>query len=114
MKGTVVRETPDGPDIPLTPSLWEEMRDGLIEIRPVLKPVSRLTENQMDAIFALVIPEGPESNDWIKFRQDGDIEFIFYRRSWLDVKKMYDYLIQEGYDVCGLIEQGLAYDGGGN
>ena len=112
VKGTKVYLPGRGETVELDASLWDKFRKREIdEVKPILKSVSRLTDNQMDAIFALVIPEGEDgSNDWIKFRQNGDIEFIFNRRSWTDVKKMYDYLIQEGYDIGGLIRDGLAIE----
>lgn len=48
------------------------------------------------------------TDDFIKFRQDGDVEFIFYRRSYREVLKFYQYCHAHHMDIYGLIDNGLA------
>jgi len=103
-------------DESLSEFLWHDIKNGLIEIediKVVLKPMSALNDKEMRDLVVSVFGGDPAedsslTNDWIKFNTD--IEFIFYRRSYKDVLKFYDYCYSHNLDVNGLIDCGLAID----
>ena len=102
--------------VTLKPDDIRSMEIGTYDIVPYLYPVSSLTESQCDELFSLVLGSEEEAGkygDWIKFRKDGDIEFIFTRRSYKDVWKLYEWLYRNHFDVDGLIGMGLARDATG-
>lgn len=97
----------------LTSELFEKIRKsniGLVHLKVYLRPVNSLTQAECDEIFREVLgseDEATEHGDWIKFRCDGDIEFIFNRRSYRDVQKLYDWMYAHNIDVNNLAEYNL-------
>lgn len=115
VKGVLVRNEMTGEDIPLTPQIWKDFKDGLLYIKPILKHPSHLTKNQIEKISSLVLgPDGELDNEnSIRVSYIGDITLLLVRETdFKVVQSVYDFLIQEGYDTDGLIDSGLAYDRG--
>lgn len=78
-----------------------------------LYPMSALNDDEMGELLELTISkdfENDPTGDWIKFRQDGDVEFIFYRRSYKDVVKFFNWCYLNNYDCNNLIEKDMAID----
>lgn len=96
--------------------LWHDIMNGNLkveDIKVVLKPMSALSDKEMTELVVSALGGDPaagfDTNDWIRFF-DSDIEFIFYRRSYKDVIKFYDYCYAHGLDVNGLIDKGVGED----
>lgn len=100
-------------DQTLTISIWEKIKNsdiGLMHVKLFLRPVNSLTSEECDEIFREVLgseDEATEHGDWIKFRSDGDIEFIFNRRSYRDVQKLYNWMYEHNIDVNNLEEYNM-------
>ena len=83
---------------------------GLAHVKVKLKPVEALTYSEVDEVFDAVLGSNEEADkhgDWIKFRSDGGIEFIFNRRSYKDVQKLYEWMYEHNVDLNNLAEYNL-------
>jgi hypothetical protein len=75
----------------------------------VLFPISELQLSEMEELIDITIDgEDNAPGDWIKFRQDNDIEFITYRRSYKDLVKFFDWMYKHNYDVHNFCDKGMA------
>ena len=92
------------------PAIWEHIKNssiGLMHVKVYLRPVNSLTQAECNTIFNEVLgseEEATKHGDWIKFRRDGSIEFIFNCRSYKDVQKLYDWMYEHDIDVNNLEE----------
>jgi hypothetical protein len=97
----------------LTPVIWERIKSsdiGLMHVKVYLRPVNSLTQAECDIIFNEVLGsegEATKHGDWIKFRCDGGIEFIFNRRPYRDVQKLYDWMYEHDIDINNLEEYNM-------
>lgn len=100
-------------DQTLTISIYEKIRNseiGLMHVKLYLRPVNSLAYNECEDIFNKVLgseEEATKCGDWIKFRCDGGIEFIFNRKSYRDVQKLYDWMYEHDIDVNNLEEYNM-------
>ena len=99
--------------VKLDADVWKKIKEskfGLVHVRAELKPVAALDYREVDEIFNEVLGSQEEADkygDWIKFKCDGDIEFIFNRRSYKDVQKLYDWMYANNVDVNHLEDYAL-------
>ena len=77
-------------------------------VKPYLRPISSLTEEEMDKIFD-ILQIDENTGDWIKINDALGIKFILPNGRWIeDLAEVYDYLNSIHIDYRGLIEKGLA------
>ena len=81
-----------------------------IEIFPYLRPVSSMTEKEMDRLFEILYVEKEGGGeDWIKINDDLGIKFFLTSGRWAwDMDKAISYLRSIHIDIHHLIEKGLA------
>lgn len=81
-------------------------------IRPYLRPISSMTESEMDKLFDILhIDKEGKDKDWIKINDDLGIKFFFPTGKWVEnVAEAYDYLNSIHIDYRGLIPIGLALE----
>ena len=79
-------------------------------ILPYLRPISSMTENEIDKLFdTLHIDKDGEDGDWIKINDVVGIKFFFPTGKWIEnVAEAFDYLNSIHIDYLGLIEKSLA------
>ena len=88
----------------------KESEIGLCYVKVKLRPVESLDYKEVDEIFNAVLgsqEEADKCGDWIKFRCDGGIEFIFNRRSYKDVQRLYEWMYEHNIDLNNLAEYNL-------
>ena len=100
----------------LTGTLYDEIissykNNGDIIFKPLLRPVSNMTEKEMDRLFEILhIDENSDEVDWIKINDDLGIKFFFPSGRWIEnVAEAYSYLNSINIDYLGLINKDLAY-----
>ena len=102
--------------VKLNHSIWNDIYNsniGILHVKVYLRPVSSLTNKEVEEIFNEVLKseeDASEYGDWIKFRADGGIEFIFNRRSYKDVMKLYDWMYRHNIDLNNLAEYNLTFE----
>lgn len=86
------------------------------EVRPYLRPISSMTEDEMDKLFdVLHIDKDGNDEDWIKINDALGIKFFFPTGKWVEnVAEAYDYLNSIHIDYRGLIENGFALEAPAN
>ena len=82
------------------------------EIKPYLRPISSMTEDEMDKLFDILhIDKDGKDEDWIKINDVYGIKFFFPTGKWIEnVAEAYDYLYSIHIDFRGLIHKGLAIE----
>ena len=96
--------------------LWihhiEAFRCDRIEIKPYLRPISSMTDNEIDKLFDILhIDKSGNDEDWIKINDVLGIKFFFPTGKWVEnVIEAYDYLNSIHIDYRGFIEKGLALE----
>ena len=91
---------------------WLQMfQYHLDEIKPYLRPISSMTDEEMDKLFDILkIDKDGEDEDWIKINDAVGIKFFFPTGKWVEhVALAYDYLYSIHIDFRGLITLGLAF-----
>ena len=92
--------------IDFNPCVFYKLQD----IKPYLRPISSMTEKEMDKLFDILkIDKDGKEEDWIKINDDLGIKFFFSTGKWVEnVAEAYDYLHSIHIDFRGLIEKSLA------
>lgn len=106
--GVVIEERVD-----LTTDILKEfIEDDDIRVRPFLRPISSMIEEEMDKLFDILkIDKDGNEEDWIKINDVLGIEFFFPSGKWVEnVAEAYDYLYSIHIDFRGLIPMGLALE----
>ena len=84
---------------------------GLENITPYLRPISSMTDKEMDMLFNILNIDVDEDEDWIKINDDLGIKFFFPSGKWIEnVIEVYDYLNSIHIDYRGLINKKLALE----
>ena len=86
---------------------------GTMDVLPYLRPVSSMTDEEIDKLFEIlgIDLKGDDDGDWIKINDVSGIEFFFGSGKWIeDVAEAYDYLNSIHIDYRGLIPMGLALE----
>lgn len=110
------KETHEWTDKKLDVDTFKKIKEneiGLCYVKVKLRPVESLDYNEVDEVFNAVLGSKEEADkygDWIKFRADGGIEFIFNRRSYKDVQKLYDWMYENNIDLNNLAEYNLTVE----
>ena len=88
------------------------IEDDDIRVRPFLRPISSMIEEEMDKLFDILkIDKDGNEEDWIKINDVLGIEFFFPSGKWVEnVAEAYDYLYSIHIDFRGLIPMGLALE----
>ena len=83
-----------------------------IDIKPYLRPISSMTEEEMDKLFDILhIDKQGKGRDWIKINDDAGIKFLLPTGRWIeDIDAALSYLRSIHIDIIGLIEKGLALE----
>ena len=81
-------------------------------IKPYLRPISSMTEDEMDKLFNILhIDKEGKDEDWIKINDDLGIKFFFPTGKWVEnVADAYDYLYSIHIDFRRLIHKNLALE----
>lgn len=81
-------------------------------IKPYLRPISSMTESEIDKLFDILhIDKDGNDDDWIKINDVVGIKFFFPTGKWVEnVAEAYDYLNSIHIDYRGLIPMGLALE----
>jgi hypothetical protein len=81
-------------------------------IKPYLRPISSMTEEEMDRLFDILhIDKDGKDEDWIKINDVYGIKFFFPTGKWIEnIAEAYDYLYSIHIDFRGLIHKGLAIE----
>ena len=92
--------------------LHDAMFDDDWDDVPYLRPVSSMTEDEMDRLFDILqIDKDGKDEDWIKINDVYGIKFFFPTGKWIEnVVEAYDYLYSIHIDFRGLIHKGLAVE----
>lgn len=100
----------DAYDTPFRAYYLEPFIIGEIEFKPYLRPISSMTEEEMDRLFDILhIDKDGNNEDWIKINDKLGIKFFFRTGKWVeDIAEAYDYLNSIHIDYRGLIPMGLA------
>lgn len=79
-------------------------------IKPYLRPISSLTEEEMDRLFDILsIPKDGSTGDWIKINDCTGIKFFLSSGAWVeDLAEVFAYLNSIHVDYNGMIEKDLA------
>lgn len=107
------KETHEWFDKKLDIDIFKKIKEneiGLCYVKVKLRPVESLDYKEVDEIFNAVLgsqEEADKCGDWIKFRCDGGIEFIFNRRSYKDVQRLYEWMYEHNVDLNNLAEYNL-------
>lgn len=81
------------------------------EVTPYLRPISSMTDKEMDMLFNILNIDEDEDEDWIKINDVLGIRFYFPSGKWIeDVMEAYDYLNSIHIDYRGLINKKLALE----
>lgn len=85
---------------------------GKCNIKPYLRPISSMTEEEMDMLFDILhIDKDGNDEDWIKINDVHGIKFFFPTGKYVeDVAEAYDYLYSIHIDFRRLIHMGLAIE----
>ena len=78
-----------------------EEEDGLEYIKPYLRPMSSMTEEESNELESITFPL--MEKDW-----DGNENPTCIR--WIDIPKYMDFILSHHFDYQGLIEKGLAIE----
>jgi hypothetical protein len=80
------------------------------EIKPYLRLVSSMTDEEMDKLFDILhVDKDGNDEDWIKINDALGIKFFFPTGKWVEnVAEAYDYLNSIHIDYRGLVPKGLA------
>ena len=72
----------------------DAFRFDRIKVLPYLRPVSGMTESEIDRLFDILnIDKEGNDDDWIKINDATGIKFFFPTGKWIeDVSEAYDYL----------------------
>ena len=87
--------------------------DGTLEVKPYLRPISSLTEEEMDRLFEIlnIDGNGNDGNEWIKINDIGILRlFTNTGRDFYEIAEALDYLHSIHIDYRGLIHKGLALE----
>ncbi len=90
----------------------ERFSASLEHVRPYLRPISSMTESEIDKLFDILhIDKDGKDEDWIKINDVVGIKFFFPTGKWIEnVAEAYDFLNSIYIDYRGLIEKGLALE----
>ena len=82
------------------------------EFKPYLRPISSMTEEEMDKLFDILhINKEGKDEDWIKINDDLGIKFFLPTGKWVEnVAEAYDFLYSIYIDFRGLIHEDLAIE----
>ena len=83
---------------------WWDLRDIDNLPLPYLRPMSSMTEEEMDELESITFPL--MEKDW-----DGNENPACIR--WIDIPKYMDFILSHHFDYQGLIEKGLALEAPG-
>lgn len=87
--------------------------DGTLKVKPYLRPISSLTEEEMDRLFEIlnIDGNGNDGNEWIKINDIGILRlFTNTGRDFYEIAEALDYLHSIHIDYRGLIHKGLALE----
>lgn len=98
-----------------TLDLWS--RGAYQEIRPILRPLSSITEEEAEKICFFNYGEnyswyiyGNEPNPHILHLLEGDEKYTDRIKLYIGTPEVWRYLLSKSFDLFGLIESGLAID----
>lgn len=95
-----------------TNTINDLLHNEKLEVRPYLRPVSSMTEEEMDRLFEILdIDKNGEDEDWIKINDCTGIKFLLPTGRWMEeMDNALGYLRSIHIDIQGLIGKGLALE----
>ena len=84
-----------------------------VTIRPYLRPISSLTDEEIDKIFEIlnIDTEDASNDNWVKINDVLGISFIFHDKVWIeDVYELFNYLFSIHVDINDLLKRKLALE----
>lgn len=98
----------------LYPNYIEKMMSGSIRLKPYLRPISSMTEKEVDKLFNILNINQNNESEWLKVNDINIIRlFTQEGKDFYEIAKAMDYLYSIHIDFRGLIEKGLAIDATG-
>lgn len=98
----------------LYPNYIEKMMSGSIRLKPYLRPISSITEKEVDKLFNILNINQNNESEWLKVNDINIIRlFTQEGKDFYEIAKAMDYLYSIHIDFRGLIEKGLAIDATG-
>ncbi len=90
----------------------DSVMTGIESIKPYLRPISSMTEEEMDALFdILYIDKEGKDDDWIKINDACGIAFFLPTGRYIEeIDKALNYLRSIHIDIVDLIKRGLALE----
>ena len=91
---------------------YPQPKYAIEDVRPYLRPVSSMTEEEMDRLFEILdIDKNGEDDDWIKINDCTGIKFFLPTGRWTEeMDNALGYLRSIHIDIHGLIGKGLALE----
>ena len=98
--------------------ILNELADGCIDIKPYLRPMSSMTEEEILELYKITYDTWYsdslyyKNEEWINFRDSIKNNSLCFKTCvWLsDINKVIDWLNAHHFDYRGLIEKGLALE----
>jgi hypothetical protein len=85
--------------------------DGDTEIKPYLRPISSMTDEEVDNLFRILKINEENANEWIKVNEIGIIRlFTEEGKDFYEIAEAMDYLHSIHIDYRSLIPKGLAIE----
>ncbi len=85
--------------------------DDYTEIKPYLRPISSMTEEEVDKLFHILKINEESAKEWIKLNDIGIIRlFTEEGKDFYEIAEAMDYLHSIHIDYRGLIHKGLAIE----
>ena len=95
----------------LTGEMLDEFRSGrgMFDIRPILRPISDMTEEEVDTLFKILRIKEEHGEEWIKVNDIGIIRlFTAEGKDFYELAEALEYLGSIHIDYRFLIDKGLA------
>lgn len=95
-----------------TPTSYSDKGEYPIDIvRPYLRPISSMTEEEVDCLFKILDINEDLATEWLKVNDIGIIRlFTQQGKDFYEIAEAMDYLNSIHIDYIGLIEKGLAIE----
>lgn len=92
-------------------NILERGRRQIFEFKPYLRPISSMTEEEVNKLFHILKINEKNANEWIKVNDIGTIRlFTEEGKDFYEIADAINYLHSIHIDYSGLIEKGLAIE----
>ena len=96
-------------DLDYDEQYWINGYYDIEEIKPYLRPISSMTDEEVDKLFEILKINESHSSEWLKVNDVGIIRLFTQRgKDFYEIADAFDYLYSIHIDFRGLIQKGLA------